>query len=99
MPSGEGALSISEQECTVPKAIEEWEGLRAMARVRFGEDVGLPKQSRLLWHGKVYAGCYVEYGGLVMNIDSLGEKLVPAIPRDMFKPHDEALPQGKDQEV
>lgn len=92
-PDGQGVLSISNQPCSVPVVIEEWERIRMNLKVRFNTELGEVKQSRLLWHGKVYAGCYAigPDNGYVYNIDSTGEKLVP-IPREMFVPHESALP-------
>ena len=94
--SGEGALSISDLPCTVPNAMEEWSRIRTIVRMQHGIDIGEPKQSRLLWQGKVYAGCYIVSPDTerVYNIDSLGEKLMPTIPRGEFVPHEGALPAG-----
>lgn len=93
---GVGALSISDQPCSVPVAMEEWEKIRAMLKARFNSDLGEVKQSRLLWYGKVYAGCYAigPDNGRVYNIDSTGEKLWPPVPRESFLPHEGALPVG-----
>lgn len=97
--AGEGALSISDQPCSVPSAMEEWENIRVQVRARRNTDIGEAKQSRLLWHGQVYAGCYVigPDNERVYNIDSTGEMLKPPIPRELFKPHEGvAPPQGQE---
>jgi len=95
-PGGEGALSIGEEPCSVPNAMLEWARIRAEVKAQHNVDLGEPKQSRLLWKGTVYAGCYVigpDNGG-VYNIDSTGEKLFPPLPRGAFVPHESALPPG-----
>lgn len=95
-PAGQGALSLSSQPCTVPSAMEAWESIRAGVKARHGIDIGLPKQSRLLWYGQVYAGCYIvgPDDGSVYNIDSKGERLVPPLPLNQFVSHQRALPPG-----
>jgi len=93
-PGGEGALSISDQPCSVPSAIEAWKGIRAAAKARFNVILDTEKQSRLLWKGAVFSGCYIvgPDTGLVYNIDSDGDKLQPPVPRDAFRPHAESVP-------
>jgi hypothetical protein len=93
-PGGEGVLSISDQPCTVPNVIEEWERIRFVTFARTSITIDEPKQSRLLWNGVVYAGCYVVDPGNnhVYNIDSTGDKLFPPILHELFVPHEGALP-------
>jgi len=95
-PNGEGALSISEEPCSVPSVALKWARIRAGVKAQHSVDIGEPKQSRLLWKGTVYSGCYIidPYNGGVYNIDSTGEKLMPPLPRGAFVPHESALPPG-----
>ena len=92
----DGALSISNQPCTVPKAMERWERIRVNIKAQYDADLGPVLQSRLLWKGRVYAGCYAigPDTGYVYNIDSTGVMLEPGIPRRAFVPHEGALPTG-----
>lgn len=95
-PAGQGALSISDQPCTLPSAMQTWESIRAGVKAQYNVDIGLPKQSRLLWQGQVYAGCYIvgPDNGHVYNIDSKGERLEPTIPLNLFVSHQRAVPPG-----
>jgi hypothetical protein len=95
-PNGRGALSLSQEPCTVPQILMEWEKVRAQVQVQLDLDIGAPKQSRLLYDGKIYEACYVvgPDNERVYNIDALLERLQPPPPLDLFAPHESVAPKG-----
>ena len=43
------------------------------------------QRARLHWKGKDWASCWIDIDGLVYSVDEEGVKLLPPIPRAMFK--------------